>query len=176
LEALTGRVDVPDETVTGLPHDPGEGTLDRREQLPHLVGVGTPPPGLRAAGHEQLRRVGGAVVRRREGEVLEDQRLGANLVEDPPRLLLGPRIVPKPLATCQGPERGHREVRAERQEHPGGPQRVAPEECEEPRRAGGDEDVRAVGGNVMEQEAFEVVEALVDDLGDPTVDAGQVRQ
>jgi hypothetical protein len=105
--------------------------------------------------------------------VLAEAEAGrAHLVQDLAGLLGGHVVGAGALVVREEPQGGHRQVRGDRHQHARGPEAVAAEQGEEPRRAGTDELlVHAVATGRREAQQPEVVEAAPQDRGEAAVGA-----
>ncbi|MGA1525868.1 MAG: hypothetical protein ACO4CZ_18030 [Planctomycetota bacterium] len=120
--------------VAELAH-PSERRLDVGQERGDVLLGHPPPPGLVGEDDEQRGRVDRAVVA--VGQVAAaGERAVPDLVEDLPRLLLADGVLLPPLTPGEDVQRPAREVGVERQRHERGPERVPPEQRQEPRAAG----------------------------------------
>ena len=123
------------------------------------------PPAVRLRGEhdEQRRGVDRAVVAPALGERVR-AALPPEFVEDLAGSSSDSGRVVVPCRLASTVEHAHRQVRYERERHPGGQDRVAPEQRHEPRRAGRDHDVGGVRG-VEDAQRGEVGEGPVERAG-----------
>ncbi len=146
---------------------PRERPLQRGQERLDL-GVGEPgTPRVVQQAHPERGRVDRAVVQRRQRDLVVVDRQGrlAQLVHDLAGLLGGRRVVAGALQGGEDPERAAGGARVDGQQEPGGPDRVAAEQREEPGGAGGDE----LALRPCEPERVEVVRRPLEPPPEPVV-------
>jgi hypothetical protein len=117
--------------------DPAEGAIGMRQQLLREPTVASPPPQLAEEHDEQRGGVGGAVVGALPAEGQGGGRAEPDLVQDPAGFLFCCRVDGAALALGQGLQSARGQAVVPGQQHPGGEQRVAPEQGHKPGGARG---------------------------------------
>ena len=121
----------PPVAVGGATVEPGQGSVDVRQQALDRLGRQPPPPHLAEQHHEQRRRVDGPVGGRTAAE--------GHATRDAARLFFCARVVLGALQPRQRLENADGEVGVDEQRRPRGEHRVAGVERHRPRNAGGDD-------------------------------------
>jgi hypothetical protein len=173
-QAGRGLARVFDEPVAvgvAVPLHPLQSAVGVRQQVPGEVAAAAPPPQLTQQHDEQRGGVGGPVVGAAAAQGQGGGRAEPDLVQDPTRFFFGGRIDGVALAVGQGLQRARGQAVVPGQQHPGGEQRVAPEQGHEPGSPGGHHGPVRVSG-VEDAQRPDVLDAAVQHRGQVWVGRG----
>src|SRR4249919_121870 len=121
--------------------EPSQCQFQCRQQLRHLFAGKSRLPGVVEETDPQRRCVDGAVVDGWKPGASEVHGGTAQLMQDLPRFLGGLEVYASALSTSERTQGAPRRLKIDWHQHPRCPDAVSSEQCEIPRRAGGEEPI-----------------------------------